>query len=410
MNEFSLSVSELNEYVHDKLQMDPMLKLVTVRGEIGEYKQQSVSGHAYFTLKDDKAVIPCTMWRSNVSLLRFIPRPGKKVLVRGQVTLYVAGGKYQLVADSMKEEGVGDLFAQFEALKNRLLFEGLFDPQHKKPIPLFSKTIGIATSLSGAAIRDMIKVARARNPRIDIVIAPCAVQGKGAENEISAAIDLLDRDGRADVILVGRGGGSMEDLWAFNEEVVARAIYRCSKPVISCVGHETDFTIADFVADIRASTPSNAAELAVADVQELHRHLDQLMQRLSASMLNANKQRMLRLENAFNRRVFRDPMSVFITDRQTKLTDLHRHMDNSIQQRLQADRTRCDHLMRLLENMNPDNIKQRGYAIVRRKKDIVGNVDMLAKEDQVNVELADGMFAAKVQELWRNSDGKQDQL
>ena len=224
MPELTVSVSELNEYVRDRLHGDPFLKHITVRGEIGDYRQQMGSGHAYFTIKDEKAVLSCTMWRSNVSLLRFVPRVGKKVTVHGQVTLYVPAGKYQLIADSMTEEGQGDLFRRFEELKNRLMAEGLFDAALKKPLPLKVKTIGVATSLSGAAIRDIIKVARARNPRIDIIVAPCAVQGKGAEFEIASTVDALDKDGRAEVILVGRGGGSMEDLWAFNEEPVARAV------------------------------------------------------------------------------------------------------------------------------------------------------------------------------------------
>ena len=401
MNELSFSVSELNEYVRGRMQMDPMLKLVSVRGEISDYKVQAGSGHAYFTLKDEKATITCTMWRSNVSLLRFIPSVGKKVLVRGQVTLYVAGGKYQLVADSMREEGKGDLFAQFEILKNKLMLEGLFDPANKKPIPRVSKTIGVATSLSGAAIRDIIKVARARNPRINIIISPCAVQGKGAENEIAAAIDLLDRDGRAEVILVGRGGGSMEDLWAFNEETVARAIARCSKPVISCVGHETDFSIADFTADVRASTPSNAAELAVADIRELNRHNEQLATRLKQAMLAAHRLRLQRLAIAFKSRVFSDPMSTLIEDRRLNLQGLNERMESAIGQKLHNSNEKLDQFRRLLSNLNPDNIKKRGYAVVRQNDHVIGDIASLNESTPVSVELLNGGFTADVRSLWR---------
>ena len=401
MTEASLSVSELNEYVRGRLQMDPLLKFVTVRGEISDYKLQAGSGHAYFTLKDDKAVISCTMWRSNVSLLRFIPNAGKKVLVKGQVTLYVPGGRYQLIADSMREEGKGDLFAQFEELKNRLMLEGLFDTANKKPIPLLSKTIGVATSSSGAAIHDIIKVARARNPRINIIIAPCSVQGKGAEYEIANAIDQLDRDGRADVILVGRGGGSLEDLWAFNEEVVARAIYRCTKPVISCVGHETDFSIADFVADVRASTPSNAAELAVANIGELDKHLKQLEHRLNMSMENAQKQRVQRLENILKSRVFSNPLETLIEQRRENLSDLIRRAEGAVRQNMENAIVRCEHLMRLLNSLNPGNIKKRGYAVVKRDGRVLSSIELIEMNDHLRIEMADGSFEADVSKRWR---------
>ncbi len=410
MTESSFSVSELNEYVRGKLQIDPLLKFVSVRGEISDYKQQAGSGHAYFTLKDEKAMIPCTMWRSNVSLLRFVPKPGEKVLVRGQVTLYVAGGKYQLIADSMRQEGSGDLFAQFEALKNRLMLEGLFDPAVKKPLPLLVKTIGVATSLNGAAIRDIIKVARARNPRIDIILAPCAVQGKGAEYEIAEAIDLLDRDGRADVILVGRGGGSMEDLWAFNEELVARAIYRCSKPVISCVGHETDFSIADFAADIRASTPSNAAELAVADVEELHGKLQSLRKRLNTSMLNTHKQRAQRLESIAKSHVFLDPKAALIGDRFRIAEEYYRRTEKALRYRTQKAGAQCDALWRTLNSLNPNNIKRRGYAVVRMNGAVISSIDSLNEKTLVTVEMQNGSFDASVIKLWRTDDDRKDQL
>ena len=404
MTETSLSVSELNEYVRGRLQMDPLLKFVTVRGEISDYKLQGGSGHAYFTLKDEKAVIACTMWRSNVSLLRFAPKPGKKVLVKGQVTLYVAGGKYQLIADSMKEEGTGDLFAQFEELKNRLMLEGLFDPAIKKPIPLLARTIGVATSLSGAAIRDIIKVARARNPKVDIILAPCAVQGKGAEYEIADAIERLDRDGRSDVILVGRGGGSMEDLWAFNEEVVARAIYRCKTPVISCVGHETDFSIADFAADVRASTPSNAAELAVANINELNKALRTLAGRLNTSMMYAQSQRKLRLDNILRSSVFSNPVEALIAKRREKLNSLNERAEAAIRLNCENADKRCDHLMRLLNSLNPDNIKKRGYAVVKRAGRVVCDIELVDTGDQVTVEMLNGAFEAEVGKHWRTAN------
>ena len=397
MPEVSVSVSELNEYVRSRLSADPMLRRVSVRGEIGDFKVQAGSGHAYFTLKDAGASLSCTMWRTNLSLLKFIPKTGKKVTVKGQVTLYVPGGRYQLIADSMSEEGQGDLFARFEALKQRLDAEGLFNQEHKRPLPLKVRCIGVATSSSGAAIRDIIKVARARNPHVDIIVAPCAVQGKGAEIEIAAALRALDADGRADVILVGRGGGSMEDLWAFNEEVVARAVYACKTPVISCVGHETDFSICDFVSDVRASTPSNAAELAVADVSALAGELDSLRQRLNRAVLGAQENRRLRLNALMRSAAFADPRGTLINGRRQTLENLLRRQTTALTQSLATQKLRVEGYGRLLKTLDPNNVKKRGYACVRKNGRIVSAVSGLASGDQITVELQDGEADARVE-------------
>ena len=401
MPELTVSVTELNEYVRGKLNMDPMLKRIQVRGEIGEYKVQGGSGHAYFTLKDEGAVIACTMWRANVSLLRFIPRMGAKVIARGQVSLYVQGGKYQLMVDSMTQDGQGDLFRRFEELKTRLQLEGLFDQSAKKPIPLKVSTIGVATSLSGAAVKDIIKVARARNPRINIILAPCAVQGKGSENEIARSIDALDRDGRAEVILVGRGGGSMEDLWAFNEEAVARAIYRCHTPVISCVGHETDFTIADFTADIRAATPSNAAEIAVADVKEMEVHLKNLRSRLDQSIKSAQEKRRLRLIALMRSRAFSAPEETFILRRREAVENAKVRMEGAVQKRLRDERAKTEGIMRVLRSLDPNNVKKRGYACVRMDGRYINSAKDVNANDFVTVEMLGGEFEAGIKTVRR---------
>ena len=401
MSELTVSVTELNEYVRGKLNMDPMLKRIQVRGEIGEYRVQAGSGHAYFTLKDEGAVISCTMWRANVSLLRFLPKTGTKVTAKGQVSLYVAGGKYQLMVDTMTQDGQGDLFRRFEELKMRLQLEGLFDQSAKKPIPLKVSTIGVATSLSGAAIRDIIKVAHARNPRVNIILAPCAVQGRGAEIEIARSVDALDRDGRAEVILVGRGGGSMEDLWAFNEEAVARAIYRCRTPVISCVGHETDFTIADFTADLRAATPSNAAELAVADVHELEAQLRSLRTRLDQSVKSAQEKRRLRLQALMRCRAFSAPRETFILQRDQNLVNQKARLDGAIKKRLSDERIKTEGIIRVLRSLDPDNIKKRGYACVRLDGRIVSSVKDINTNDLVSVEMLGGEFDAGVKAVRR---------
>ena len=401
MSELTVSVTELNEYVRGKLNMDPMLKRIQVRGEIGEYRVQAGSGHAYFTLKDEGAVISCTMWRANVSLLRFLPKTGTKVTAKGQVSLYVAGGKYQLMVDTMTQDGQGDLFRRFEELKMRLQLEGLFDQSAKKPIPLKVSTIGVATSLSGAAIRDIIKVAHARNPRVNIILAPCAVQGRGAEIEIARSVDALDRDGRAEVILVGRGGGSMEDLWAFNEEAVARAIYRCRTPVISCVGHETDFTIADFTADLRAATPSNAAELAVADVHELEAQLRSLRTRLDQSVKSAQEKRRLRLQALMRCRAFSAPRETFILQRDQNLVNQKARLDGAIKKRLSDERIKTEGIIRVLRSLDPDNIKKRGYACVRLDGRIVSSIKDINTNDLVSVEMQGGEFDAGVKAVRR---------
>jgi exodeoxyribonuclease VII, large subunit len=401
MSELTVSVTELNEYVRGKLNMDPMLKRIQVRGEIGEYRVQAGSGHAYFTLKDEGAVISCTMWRANVSLLRFLPKTGTKVTAKGQVSLYVAGGKYQLMVDTMTQDGQGDLFRRFEELKMRLQLEGLFDQGAKKPIPLKVSTIGVATSLSGAAVRDIIKVAHARNPRVNIILAPCAVQGRGAEFEIARSIEALDRDGRAEVILVGRGGGSMEDLWAFNEEAVARAIYRCRTPVISCVGHETDFTIADFAADLRAATPSNAAELAVADAHELEAQLKSLRARLDQSVKSAQEKRRLRLQALMRCRAFSAPRETFILQRDQNLVNQKARLDGAIKKRLSDERIKTEGIIRVLRSLDPDNIKKRGYACVRLDGRIVSSVKDINTNDLVSVEMLGGEFDAGVKAVRR---------
>ncbi len=321
MPEWALSVSELNEYVRLKLAGDPMLRQVSVRGEISGFKRH-VSGHLYFTLKDDSARVNCCMFRSAASTLNFRPEDGFTVVATGSAGLYAASGSYQLYVESLRREGAGDLFMRFEELKRRLAAEGLFDASVKKPLPLTPRAIGVVTSKTGAAFRDIIRVARARNPLIDIIIAPCSVQGTTAANEIAAAVEMLDRSGKADVILCGRGGGSVEDLWAFNEEAVARAIYACKTPVISCVGHETDFTIADFVADVRAATPSNAAELAVCDVSETRAALVGMRARLSGAVKSAQRRKRDRLAGLMRSPCILSPTRMLTERKRSALNDV----------------------------------------------------------------------------------------
>ena len=273
----AMSVSELNEYARRLLASDPLLRNLEVSGEISGYKHH-YSGHRYFTLKDSGARVQCVMFRQDGMSLDFEPCDGMKVTVKASASIFVRDGSYQLYVNSMQKSGLGDLYARFEELKSKLMAEGLFDAARKREIPLLPKKIGLVTSETGAAVRDMIRVARRRNPNIGILIAPCAVQGAAAVPEIVRSIRRLNENGECDVLLVGRGGGSIEDLWAFNEEAVARAIASSRIPVISCVGHEIDFTIADFVADLRAPTPSAAAEMAVPVYSEISDSLRPILQ------------------------------------------------------------------------------------------------------------------------------------
>ena len=283
MSEWVLEVSEVNEYVRQLLQNEPALRKVRLRGEISNFKRHS-SGHWYFTLKDERCRIAAVMFRQNAMRMSIRPMDGMSVIVSGQVGLYSEGGSYQITCDSMRPDGIGTLYQQFEALKNRLAAEGLFDEEHKRRLPYRPKKIAVVTSETGAVLHDICMVSRARDPGVPLVLVPVQVQGAGAAESIAQGIRRAAKIPEVEVVIVGRGGGSMEDLWAFNEEIVARAIYDCPIPVISAVGHETDFTIADFVADRRAATPSNAAEMAVPDLREILAGLDGMRQHLQTAL------------------------------------------------------------------------------------------------------------------------------
>ncbi|NLU37247.1 MAG: exodeoxyribonuclease VII large subunit, partial [Clostridiales bacterium] len=270
-----LTVQQLNDYVRTLLSRDPLLQKLHVRGEISNFKVHT-SGHMYFSLKDRQDRIQCVMFKQNAQNLKFLPKDGMEVIVTGRVSIYTRDGLYQLYVDDMEQSGLGALHLAFEELKKKLREEGLFDDTHKKPLPLLPQKIAVITSHAGAAVRDIIRVIHNRNSHVDILIVPVAVQGEGAARQIARAIDYVNTRADIDLIITGRGGGSIEELWAFNEEIVARAIYNSSIPAITAIGHETDFTIADFVADVRAATPSNAAELAVPEASYMQSFIDSL--------------------------------------------------------------------------------------------------------------------------------------
>ena len=392
---WTLSVSELNEYVRKRLAGDPLLRTVEVTGEISNYKHH-ISGHRYFALKDEGARVACVMLRTQAEGLDFRPEDGMRVTVRASASIYVRDGSYQLYVNSMRLSGAGELYLRFEALKKKLAQEGLFDPARKQPIPLFPRVLGVATSEDGAAIRDILRVARARNPRIEIVLAPCAVQGASAAAEIVRAIEHLNRDGRSEVILVGRGGGSLEDLWPFNEEVVARAIAASRIPVISCVGHETDFTIADFAADARASTPSNAAELAVPVIAELKQSVEALSRQMTSALLRAQQLRRARLQALSASPALTVPRRMLIERRETALSALAARLPVALTKKRDAMERRLLVAGRALAALDPEGVVRRGYAVVLKDGKCVPEAGALRAGDAIEVHMRGGNVAAEV--------------
>jgi exodeoxyribonuclease VII large subunit len=415
-----LTVTALTKYIKYKFDQDAHLKNVLLKGEISNFKHHS-RGHFYFTLKDDQAQISAIMFAGNAKSVPFTPEHGMSVLVEGYISVYEASGNYQIYVKSMAQDGIGNLYLAYEKLKQKLEQEGLFDARHKRPIPAFPKTIAVLTSPTGAAVRDIIHIVNRRYPLARIIVYPTLVQGEYAKDSIVNQLAKVEQDGFADVILLGRGGGSIEDLWPFNEEAVAYAIFRCKIPIISAVGHETDFTISDFVADLRAPTPSGAAELAVPSQIELSNHLRQLqdqMRRALEGLLERRTDRLRRLEDSI---VFRDPMRLF--ERRIRRLD---HLDDSLRllhpgarlkqakkdlsmwtNRLQETyRTRLtekrnEHAMLVhqLELINPLSLMKKGYSVTRSKQRIVTSVAQVETGDAITVQLQDGSLEATVQHI-----------
>ena len=393
--EHSLSVSELNEYVRRLLAGDALLRNVEVTGEISGYKHH-ISGHRYFSLKDAGARVQCVMFRQNAIGLDFKPEDGMRVTVRASASLYPRDGSYQLYVNQMRKSGVGDLYLKFEALKEKLAREGLFDPAIKQDLPMMPRYIGIATSRTGAALRDMVRIARRRNSNVGIIIAPCAVQGADAAGEIVEAIRALNADGRPEVILVGRGGGSIEDLWAFNEEIVARAIAVSRIPVISCVGHETDFTIADFVADVRAATPSMAAEIAVPVAAELRRSMNISLKRVASALSQGNQLRRAQLARICTSALLKNPAESLIESRRKQLNSLYEECCSAQLQRRQTARVRLEKACAKLEALNPAGVLERGYACVLGEHGVISLAGELTEDMRVRIRFRDGRADAQI--------------
>lgn len=380
------NVSELNDHIKLLLDCDPVLNGVYVRGELSNYKVYP-SGHHYFTMKDQDGALRCVMFKGSAGKLRFKPENGMKVIAFGRVAVFPRDGVYQLYANELTPDGVGDLYVAFEQLKEKLYKEGLFDERHKKPLPRLPKRIAVITSGAGAAVRDIIRVLRARWPLAEVRILPVRVQGAEAPAEIVGAIKYANRHRVADLLITGRGGGSIEDLWAFNDERVARAIFESEIPVISAVGHEPDVTIADFVADLRAATPSNAAELAVPDQNDVRTALRTLDIRMEQALRKELKMRRQRVEELSNKRVLQDPKN-YIDDKRVMLDYMQTRLNAASMRSVTAARERFIRLGAKLDAMSPLKVLGRGYAIARKEDGtVVKAASDVQKGDRITLRL-----------------------
>ena len=390
------SVSQVNNHIKGLLDSDAALSGLFIRGEVSNYKLYP-SGHHYFSLKDETGALSCVMFRREAATLRFRPQNGMKVIAFGYVTVYPRDGKYQLYVSNLAADGVGDLHAAFEELKARLAAQGLFDEEHKKPIPRFPKRIALVTSPAWAAVRDMLRILGARWPMAEIFVVPCRVQGAEAPGEIAGAISWVNARGLADLIITGRGGGSMEDLWCFNDERVARAIYASGIPVISAVGHEPDVTIADYVADLRAATPSNAAELAVPDQNEQYALLAQLERRMAKAMEGRLTQARAALERAGKSRMLRDPMS-WVDDRRQLLDRQRDRLGHGLTLSMARDRERFGRLAASLDALSPLKVLGRGYSIAKGPKGLVKSVKDVGPGEELRLRVSDGDILCEVKD------------
>ncbi|MBR0351202.1 MAG: exodeoxyribonuclease VII large subunit [Clostridia bacterium] len=389
-----MTVTDLNLYVKEKFVADEFLNNVLVKGEISNYKKH-YTGHLYFTLKDENSLIKCVMFKGYAEKLLFEPKEGSKVIVFGTVSVYERDGVYQIYTKAMQEDGVGDLYQQFQKLKQELEKQGYFDSSHKKQIPEMPKKIGVLTSKTGSVVRDIINVSTRRNPNVNLRIYPVPVQGEGAAEKIAKAIEYMNENKLADVLILARGGGSLEDLWPFNEKVVADAIYNSELPVISAVGHETDFTIADFVADLRAPTPSAAAELAVPNIRDIMDKLELCQKRLRDSLIKKVELMRLQYEKCMSSRVFKEPKR-FIYDEYQKLDTFLKKMESSIKIKHKEEQTKYVELVAKLDALSPLKTLTRGYSITQFNGSVVKSSKDIKSGDVVDLRFVDGEKRANI--------------
>ncbi|MBR2241309.1 MAG: exodeoxyribonuclease VII large subunit [Clostridia bacterium] len=390
-----ITVTDLNKYIKNKVDNDEFLNNVLVKGEISNFKHH-YTGHMYFTLKDENSLIKCIMFKTYTPNLKFVPKDGMKVMILGTVSVFERDGVYQIYCKAMQEDGMGSLYTAYEELKNKLEKQGLFDNKYKKPIPKFPKSIGVLSASTGSVIRDIINVSTRRNPNCYIKLLPVPVQGKGAGEKIAEAIKIMNKYKLADVIILARGGGSLEDLWPFNEEVVAHAIFESELPVISAVGHETDFTIADFVADLRAPTPSAAAELAVPNINEILLDLEKYNNRYKNSLRKKIELMRLRYEKCMTRRVFKEPL-LKINENYITIDMKIKQMQNSITNKIKDNKTKMVELITKLDTLSPLKTLARGYSLATNTDGkIVKSVKELNKDDELIIRFQDGNTNVKV--------------
>jgi exodeoxyribonuclease VII large subunit len=399
-----LSVYEVNKYIKDLISNDFVLSGLWVKGEISNFKNH-YSGHFYFTLKDEKGVLKCVMFRSNASALAFVPEDGMKVQVRGYISVFERDGQYQLYAQEMQPDGVGALYVAFEQLKAKLQAEGLFDENRKRRLPLIPGSIGVVTSSTGAVVRDIINILSRRFYNVNIKVYPVQVQGEQAAGQIAAAVRRLNELNNVDVIIVARGGGSLEELWAFNEEVVARSIYKSHIPVISAVGHETDFTISDFVADVRASTPSAAAELVMPERTVVENQLDNIKVRLRNAIIKRTSIERMTLKRLSERTAFKQPYNKIYQDRM--LLDVQkRYLEKALTVLNTQARNRLSMLAARLDTLSPLSSLARGYSITRSEKDhtLIKSIQSVRLGDKLEVHLSDGRLECLVEGIKGEKD------
>ena len=390
----AVSVTELNRYIKEKIAGDEALSNIIVKGEISNFKNH-YTGHMYFTLKDENSLIKCIMFKTYAQQLNFMPKDGMKVFVLGGVSVFERDGIYQIYVKAMQEDGIGALYRKYEELKKDLELKGLFAQEHKQKIPKMPKVIGVLTSQTGSVIRDIINVSTRRNPNVYIRLLPVPVQGEDAAPKIVKGIKKMNEENLADVLILARGGGSLEDLWPFNEEEVAYAIYESKIPIISAVGHETDFTIADFVADLRAPTPSAAAELAVPDIYEITQKIASFQNRLRLSLNKKLEIMKLRYEKCMSSAVFKDPTRM-ISDYYLKVDSQIKRLEKVIENKKQTEKEKYVKLVSKLDALSPLKTLTRGYSIIESDNKIVKSVNDLHKGQNIEIRLVDGKKEAQV--------------
>jgi len=397
-----LTVSQVNEYIKTVIEGQPVLRSIYIKGEISNFTNHYKTGHFYFTLKDDGGIIQTVMFKGSADKLKFVPENGMKVIAHGKISSYVKSGQYQLYADDMEPDGIGALYIAYEQLKAKLEKEGLFDVRYKKPLPKIPKRIGIITSPTGAAIRDIINILGRRFPFAEGLLYPALVQGDGAPKQLIAGVKYFNEKSNVDVIIIGRGGGSIEDLWGFNDEGLAREIFASRIPVISAVGHETDFTICDFVSDRRAPTPSAAAELAVPETMELKQKILNIIGRMDMLIMHNIKNRRQRLGELADKRVLNSP-DFIVDDRRLHLMNLDARIENGMKYTVSLKKEQFARHISKLEALNPMSVISRGYsAVFSDDGKLIKSVDQLEVGDRFNFKTVDGSVSAEVKGKIKN--------